>query len=104
VGGSLVPGGGHNILEPAACSKVPIYGPSMENFREMSGKFLAEGAAIQVKSSEDLAAAWGSLLRDPERAAQIGKRARELAERNRGATERVLEHIERVIGSGRSVH
>ena len=36
VGGSLVPGGGHNILEPAAFGKVPIYGPSMENFREMS--------------------------------------------------------------------
>jgi 3-deoxy-D-manno-octulosonic-acid transferase len=104
VGGSLVPGGGHNILEPAAFSKVPIYGPSMENFREMSGKFLAAGAAIQVKNSEDLAAAWESLLRDPERAAQIGKRARELAERNRGATERVLAHIEGVIGSGRSVH
>ena len=53
VGGSLVPGGGHNILEPAAFSKVPIYGPSMENFREMSGKFLAAGAAIQVKNSEE---------------------------------------------------
>ena len=72
VGGSLVPGGGHNILEPAAFSKVPIYGPSMENFREMSGKFLAAGAAIQVKSSEELGAAWAGLLREPERAARMG--------------------------------
>jgi 3-deoxy-D-manno-octulosonic-acid transferase len=101
VGGSLVPGGGHNILEPAAFSKVPIYGPSMENFREMSGKFLAAGAAIQVKSPEDLGAAWGALLREPERAARMGTCARELVERNRGATERVLEHIERVIDSDR---
>jgi 3-deoxy-D-manno-octulosonic-acid transferase len=101
VGGSLVPGGGHNILEPAAFNKVPIYGPSMENFREMSGKFLAAGAAIQVKSSEDLGAAWGGLLREPERAARMGACARELVDQNRGATQRVLEHIERVVGSDR---
>jgi 3-deoxy-D-manno-octulosonic-acid transferase len=101
VGGSLVPGGGHNILEPAAFGKVPIYGPSMENFREMSAKFLAAGAAIQVKSPEDLGAAWGGLLREPERAARIGTCARELVDRNRGATERVLEHIERVVDSER---
>ena len=44
----------------------------MENFREMSGKFLAAGAAIQVKSSEELGAAWASLLREPERAARMG--------------------------------
>jgi 3-deoxy-D-manno-octulosonic-acid transferase len=101
VGGSLVPGGGHNILEPAAFSKVPIYGPSMENFREMSGKFLAAGAAIQVKSSEELGAAWADLLREPERAARMGTCARELVDRNRGATARVLEHIERVVRSDR---
>ncbi|HXP80453.1 MAG TPA: 3-deoxy-D-manno-octulosonic acid transferase [Verrucomicrobiae bacterium] len=103
VGGSLVPGGGHNILEPAAFSKVPIYGPSMENFREMSGKFLAAGAAIQVKSSEELGAAWSGLLREPERAARIGTCARDLVDRNRGATRRVLEHIERVVRSDRGV-
>lgn len=101
VGGSLVPGGGHNILEPAAFSKVPVYGPSMENFREMSGRFLAAGAAIQVKSSEELGAAWAGLLREPERAARMGTCARELVDRNRGATERVLEHIERVISPER---
>jgi 3-deoxy-D-manno-octulosonic-acid transferase len=101
VGGSLVPGGGHNILEPAAFSKVPIYGPSMENFREMSVKFLAAGAAIQVKSSEALGAAWTGLLREPEHAARMGACARELVDRNRGATQRVLEYIEHVIGSDR---
>ena len=101
VGGSLVPGGGHNILEPAALSKVAVFGPSMENFKEMSGKFLAAGAAIQVKSSEELGAAWGRLLREPERAARMGTCARELVDRNRGATQRVLECIERVIDSDR---
>ncbi len=72
VGGSLVPAGGHNILEPAAFSKVPIFGPSMENFREMAAKFLAAGAAVQVKSAEDLGAAWASLLREPERSVANG--------------------------------
>jgi 3-deoxy-D-manno-octulosonic-acid transferase len=102
VGGSLVPGGGHNILEPAAFSKVPVFGPSMENFREMSAKFLAAGAAIQVKSPEDLGAAWNRLLREPERAARMGACARELVDRNRGATQRVLERIERIVDSDRS--
>ena len=101
VGGSLVPSGGHNILEPAAFGKVPVYGPSMENFREMAGKFLAAGAAIQVKNSEDLSAAWGCLLREPDRSARMGASARELVERNRGATQSVLEHIVRVIDSNR---
>jgi 3-deoxy-D-manno-octulosonic-acid transferase len=101
VGGSLVPWGGHNILEPAAFGKVPIYGPSMENFREMAGKFLAAGAAIQVKSSEELAAAWVKLLREPEQAAQLGTRARELVDQNRGASKRVLEQIELVVEQDR---
>ncbi len=99
VGGSLVSGGGHNILEPASFSKVPVYGPSMENFREMSENFLTAGAAIQVKNSEDLGAAWGGLLRDPSRAARMGTSAREMVDRNRGATQRVLAHIERIVGS-----
>ena len=101
VGGSLVPSGGHNILEPAAFRKVPIYGPSMENFREMAGKFLAAGAAIQVESAEELGAAWRDLLAEPERAARMGACARDLADRNRGATGRVLLEIERVLDSDR---
>jgi 3-deoxy-D-manno-octulosonic-acid transferase len=96
VGGSLVPAGGHNILEPAAFGKVPIYGPSMENFREMAGKFLAAGAGIQVKGADELGDAWTTMLREPARAAQMGASARDLVEQNRGATARVVEYIERV--------
>ena len=98
VGGSLVPGGGHNILEPAAFRKVPIFGPSMENFLEMAGNFIAAEAAIQVKSAEDLGAAWVGLLRNPGRAARMGASARNLVDKNRGATERVLGRIVRAIG------
>jgi 3-deoxy-D-manno-octulosonic-acid transferase len=101
VGGSLVPSGGHNILEPAAFSRVPVYGPSMENFREMAANFLEANAGIQVNNSESLGTAWRGLLNDPDRAARMGASARNLVERNRGATSRVLEHIANVIEKAR---
>lgn len=101
VGGSLVPSGGHNILEPAAFGKVPICGPSMENFRAIAETFLEAGAAIQVRSAEDLGAVWTGLLRDPEHAARMGACARELVDRNRGATRRILERVEGVVGTDR---
>jgi 3-deoxy-D-manno-octulosonic-acid transferase len=67
VGGSLVPSGGHNILEPAAFGKIPVFGTSMENFADMAAGFLANGAAIQVENPEDVGGAWIELLRAPER-------------------------------------
>jgi len=83
VGGSLVPSGGHNILEPAAFSKVPVYGPSMDNFREMAAKFPPCGRAVQVNTPEGLGAAWIALLREDVRAMRMGAAARELVDRNR---------------------
>lgn len=102
VGGSLVPSGGHNILEPAAFGKVPIYGPSMENFREMAKKFLAAGAAIQVNTPKELGAAWRNVLSDARNANRMGEFARELVDQNRGATDRVLDQLENILGSARS--
>jgi 3-deoxy-D-manno-octulosonic-acid transferase len=102
VGGSLVASGGHNILEPAAFGRVPVYGPSMENFRDMATNFLQAEAGIQVNNSESLGAAWCGLLDDPDRAARMGASARNLVDRNRGATSRVLEHIAGVIDNARS--
>ena len=99
VGGSLVPNGGHNILEPAAFGKVPIYGPFMDNFREMAAKFLEADAAIQVKSSAGLGTAWIGLLKDENRSARMGTAARDLVERNRGATARVLAGIEQIFNT-----
>jgi len=97
VGGSLVPIGGHNILEPAAFNKPPVHGPFMENFREMAEAFQDAGASIRVASPEELGSAWRGLLRDPDRAARMGALARELVDRNRGATMRVLGCIEKVL-------
>ena len=102
VGGSLVPSGGHNILEPAAFSKAPIYGPFMDNFREMAAKFVHADAGVQVNTPEELGAAWIGLLKDDVRAMRMGAAARDLVDRNRGATGRVLAHIEQILdASGR---
>lgn len=93
VGGSLVPAGGHNILEPAWFSKPPVFGSSMENFSEMTAQFLAAHAGIQVTSGSQLGKVWVQLIEETPLRERMGKAARELSERNRGATERSLERL-----------
>ena len=93
VGGSLVPSGGHNILEPAAFGKIPVFGPSMENFSEMASRFVSAGAAVQVGSPEDAGVAWIEMFRDPDRMRAMGESARALVEDSRGATDRALALI-----------
>jgi 3-deoxy-D-manno-octulosonic-acid transferase len=97
VGGSLVPAGGHNILEPAAFGKAPIFGPSMENFREVADSFLAARAALQVHSPEDLGVAWIELVKNRETNRQMGNAARALVDSSRGATARALENISKFL-------
>ena len=93
VGGSLVPSGGHNILEPAAFGKIPVFGPSMENFSEIAARFVSAGAAVQVESPEDAGVAWIEFFREPERMQKMGESARSLVEDSRGATDRALAVI-----------
>ncbi len=98
VGGSLVPSGGHNILEPAAFGKVPVFGPSMENFAAIASRFVEAGAAIQVTSPEDAGVEWIHLLKSPEKMQKMGETARRLVETSRGALERALAEISRKLG------
>jgi 3-deoxy-D-manno-octulosonic-acid transferase len=93
VGGSLVDSGGHNILEPAAFGRIPVFGPSMENFAETASRFVAAGAAIQVTSPEDAGVAWIELLRDPERQRRMSETAKRLVDESRGATARAMAEI-----------
>jgi 3-deoxy-D-manno-octulosonic-acid transferase len=99
VGGSLVAAGGHNILEPAWFSKPPVFGRSMENFREMAVQFLAAKAGIEVSSGQQLGKVWVQLIEDNAIRERMGKAARGLSERNRGATGRSLERIAAVFGA-----
>jgi 3-deoxy-D-manno-octulosonic-acid transferase len=98
VGGSLVDSGGHNILEPAAFGRIPVFGPSMENFAETASRFVAAGAAIQVTSPEDAGVAWIELLRDPERQRRMGETAKRLVDESRGATARAMAEIAKYLG------
>jgi 3-deoxy-D-manno-octulosonic-acid transferase len=97
VGGSLVPSGGHNILEPAVAGKPVIVGPHMQNFQEIADKFRAEGALVQVETAEDLAREVTSLLTDDLRRRSLGERAKELVDRNRGALRNTLDGLARLV-------
>ena len=93
IGGSLVPAGGHNILEPAVFGKPIVFGPHMENFGEIADAFLANGAAVQVRDERELDETIVSLMGDPVRRARLGAAARALIEANRGAKEKTLAVI-----------
>ena len=93
MGGSLVPRGGHNVLEPALFSKPVVFGPHMENFRDIARLFVESKAAIQVADVDGLVSHIRALLDTPVAAAQMGRNARRLVEENAGATGRFLEAI-----------
>jgi 3-deoxy-D-manno-octulosonic-acid transferase len=99
IGGSLVEAGGHNILEPAAFGKVPVFGPSMENFAEIAARFVQAGAAIQVESPEDAGVEWIHLLKDPDKMKRMGESAKRLVETSRGALDRVMAEVAKQFGS-----
>lgn len=93
VGGSFVPRGGHNPLEPAYYGKPIVFGPFMENFREQARQFVSTGAARQLRDASELAPALRGMLASPHEAAKMGARARDLLETSRGATDRVVDAI-----------
>jgi 3-deoxy-D-manno-octulosonic-acid transferase len=97
VGGSLVRAGGHNILEPAWFGRPPVFGPSMENFRDMADQFLSARAGIQISSGTQLGKTWVQLIEDTPTRERMGESARELSERNRGATARSLDRIAAIL-------
>jgi len=90
VGGSLVPTGGHNILEPALFGKPIVFGPHMENFAEIADAFLTNSAGAQVHSAGELEQTLMALMIDPVRRARLGAAARALVDANRGAKDKTL--------------
>ena len=97
VGGSLVDHGGHNILEPAIFGKPIVFGPHMQNFKEIGDAFLSNGAAVQVQSSRELEDLLLPLVTDPVRRARLGAAARALVEANRGAKEKTLAVLAELV-------
>jgi 3-deoxy-D-manno-octulosonic-acid transferase len=97
IGGSLLPYGGHNILEPSYWGKPIMFGPHMDNF-PIAKEFLNEGAAIMVNNPGDIAHTVIDLLRDTEKAIQMGQKAKSIMNRNTGAVNKALVLVRSLLG------
>lgn len=93
VGGSLVPHGGHNPIEPAAAGVPVCFGPSMSNFREIAAVFLRAGAAEEVGDAAALEAFVVRMAEDEPLRRATGDRARATVDANRGASQRTAQRI-----------
>ena len=93
VGGSLIPHGGQNILEPAAYGRPVLHGPHMGNFAEMRDRFQEAEAALQVADGPGLAEGLQLLLDDATRAERMGRAGRSIVEAQRGATGRTADLV-----------
>ena len=101
VGGSLVPVGGHNLLEPAALGVPVITGPYQSNGKEIAQLLLQEGAVLEVADGPELTAVLKALFADPERRRRMGSSGRRAVEANRGSVARLLELVEPILSAGR---
>lgn len=93
VGGSMVPVGGHNILEPASLCKPVLFGPHMSNFREITSLVLESGGGVQVADERELETSIRLLLDDEKKRTEIGNNGGRLLQENSGSTERHMEII-----------
>ncbi|HKU70754.1 MAG TPA: lipid IV(A) 3-deoxy-D-manno-octulosonic acid transferase [Burkholderiales bacterium] len=93
VGGSLLPFGSHNLIEPCAAGKPVLVGPSTYNFSEAAELAVQAGAAIQVPDAATLAQEAGRLLRDAAAAERMSRAALAFANTHRGATAKVMEML-----------
>jgi 3-deoxy-D-manno-octulosonic-acid transferase len=98
VGGSLVPVGGHNLLEPAALGLPLVSGPHVYNAQEISDLFIDLGACHIVDDEGQLATAVAELLNDPAAATEQGGRGRDIVLQNRGALARLLTLLDPLLG------
>jgi 3-deoxy-D-manno-octulosonic-acid transferase len=99
VGGSLVPAGGHNPLEPAQFGVPIVMGPHYANFVAITDSLRANDA-LRIAAKEELAATLSELLRDRPAAEAMGARAREVFERQAGATERCVTALQALLANG----
>lgn len=97
VGGSLVPVGGHNMLEPASQGLPIISGPHVFNSLDVADKFVELGACRMVANGDELAEAVASLIQDPVEAGRLGANGRRVLEQNRGSLARLLILLEPLL-------
>jgi 3-deoxy-D-manno-octulosonic-acid transferase len=97
VGGSLVPVGGHNPLEPASCGVPVLFGPHMTNFREIAALAVAYGAAREVRDAEALTTSVRDLYNDGESRLEMGEGGSRLLSDQAGSTELNMEIINGIL-------
>src|SRR5437867_1405179 len=97
VGGSLVPRGGHNVLEAALRRKPVLMGPHTDNFRDAAGMLTASGGAVVVRDAASLSAELRRLLADPALAARRGEACFEALAGHHGAVRQTLELVARFL-------
>ena len=100
VGGSLVPVGGHNLLEPAVQGLPIVTGPHLFNAQEIADDFIKLGACRVVADEAELAKTIASLLNDRKSAAAMGQKGLALLEQSRGSLERLLVLLEPLLDDG----
>ena len=104
VGGSLVPHGGHNLVEPALFSKPILTGPHLANFHTMAESLAQAGGLAIVQSAEELEKSLSSLIVNPAARAELGARAHRAIRQHQGATARTVELVLlKWLGTERSV-
>lgn len=94
IGGSLVPTGGHNLLEAAAAGAPVAVGPHTFNFARITEMMIEEGAAVRVADAGELAERMLHWLGDAALRAQVGEQGRAVVERNRGALDRLMAALD----------
>lgn len=105
IGGSIASHGGHNVLEPAVEGVCVITGPHTDNFAAIIQTLLGEGALVQLgevaisEAAKQLAAAIKELLEDEPRRREIGQRAMAVCDSNRGATNRTMQILAKLLSS-----
>jgi 3-deoxy-D-manno-octulosonic-acid transferase len=97
VGGSLVPTGGHNLLEPASVGVVSIFGPHMSNFREIASLTLSYSAGIQIGKPEELSSACSKLMDNSHIRLELGQNGLRMMRENGGATKKHLDIVDQYL-------
>ena len=97
VGGSLVPTGGHNMLEPALRGRPVLFGPHTHNFREAAALVVQGGGALVVRDAAELGAELERLVSDPDLAAKMGRAAYEAVASRNGAVRETLDLVARFL-------
>jgi 3-deoxy-D-manno-octulosonic-acid transferase len=97
IGGSLVSCGGHNPLEAAMFSKPILFGYDMSDFAEIADMLVAESGAVRVRDAERLYQAASKLLKDDQKANEMGQKALQVFTDNKGVVDRTLKVIEQIL-------